>query len=465
MSDEIRANKNDFLAGDMWRHITKMGIPLVIAQLVNVLYNLVDRMYIGHIDSSGSAALGGLGIVMPLITILSAFANLCGTGGGPFCSIARGRRDLEEASRIMGNAFFLVIGFAVILTVFFEADLRNILILFGADGDTLQYAVEYARIYILGSIFSMTSLTMTFFVNAQGFSKKGMAAVMIGALINVILDPIFIFAFGMGVSGAALASVIAQFIAAAYIMLFLTGKKAVLELSLRTVRPRLRLIKKICALGLSGFIINITASVVNIFCNRQLLFWGGSLYVSSMTIVFSVREVIFNVIHSYTNGAQPVLGYNYGAEAYGRLREGIRFLLAVCVVYGTAAWVVTEFLSYPLIGIFTDDPALTEVAVKGLKIYFLGFIVLSLQVAGQSVFVGLGFAKLSIFFALLRKIILILPLVFFLPPLFGLGPYGVFLAEPISDIVSGLVCVFALYFCVYRKVGGEGPAGKAEGSF
>lgn len=435
----------------MWRVIIGMAVPMALAQLVNVLYSIVDRMYIGHIPGVGSYALTGLGLTMPIVSIIAALANLCGMGGGPLCSIARGEGKTDYAEKIMANAFTLLLIIGAAVTVLFLIYMEPIIYLFGASGDTYPYAADYARIYILGTLFVMISLGMNSFINAQGFATVGMLTVLLGAAANIILDPVFIFLLDMGIAGAATATVISQALSAAWALLFLTGRHAILDLRLRNMIPSPRIVGRILALGVTGFVMNATNGVVQIFCNTQLQKYGGDLYVGAMTVINSVREIVFMLVHGLTSGAQPVLGYNYGARRYDRVRQGIRFVAVTGVAYAACTWLLIMLFPRALALVFNNEPELLAVCVPAMRVYFCGFVLMSLQMSGQSVFVALGKSKRAIFFSLLRKVIIVVPLVLLLPGL-GLGVNGVFLSEPISDLIGGLACFVTMYFTVYRRL-------------
>lgn len=454
--------KNDFTKGKMWKVILRMGIPMMIAQLVNVLYNVVDRMYIGHIPGVGAMALTGLGLTMPLISIITAFANLCGSGGGPLCSIARGEGDKERAELYMGNAFTLLLGIGVALTVLLSVFMKPILFRFGASESTYPYAAEYARIYLLGTIFVMISLGMNAFINSQGFAKMGMLTVVVGAVINIILDPIFIFALDMGIAGAAWATLIAQACSAAWVLRFLFSSKAILDLRPRTMKLQWKIVRKILGLGVTGFVMGVTTGLVQIACNIQLRNYGGDLYVGIMTVINSVKEIAFLAMHGLASGAQPVLGYNYGAKEYQRVRTGIKFFCLSSFLYAATVWVLSMTIPGALIRIFNQDPDLITSGIPALKIYFCGFIFMSLQSAGQCVFVGLGKAKSAVIFSLLRKVVIVLPLVLLLPLVFQPPVYGVFWSEPISDLLGGGACFLTMFLTVYRRLGKEIAAGNGK---
>ncbi len=428
-----------------------LAVPMTAAQLVNVLYSVVDRIYLGHLSGSDSLALTGLGITMPIVSILMGFANLCGTGGAPLCSISRGQGNDEEAEQVMGNAFTLLLILGVAGTAFFLALKEPILYLFGASPDTFPYADAYMSIYLCGTLFVMISLGMNPFINAQGFGRTGMMTVLLGAAVNIALDPVLIFVFHMGVRGAALATIFSQALSAGWVLLFLTGKKAILRLRPRNLRLDKIRTKRIVALGLSGFFVNMTNSLVQVVCNATLQSYGGDTYVGVMTIINSIREVFIMPVQGLTNGSQPVQGYNYGAKQYSRVRQAIRFSVGVTLVYSALFWLVAMAFPEPLIHIFKSEPAILEAGVPALRIYFCMFLFMSLQLAGQGVFVGLGRSKQAVFFSLLRKAIINAPLTLILPV--RMGTIGVFTAEAVSQLVGGLACFTTMYFTVYRPLG------------
>ncbi len=440
--------KNDFTKGSIVKNILNLAFPMTLAQLINVLYNIVDRIYIGRIPENSTLALTAIGLTLPIITIIIAFANLFGMGGAPLCSIARGHGDTEEAERIMGNSFTLLIISGVILTITALIFKRPLLYLFGASDVTFPYADSYLTIYMFGNIFVMIGLGMNSFINSQGFGKTGMMTVLLGAVSNIILDPIFIFGFHMGVKGAALATILSQFLSAAWILKFLTGKKAILKLRISGFRLKKSRVKNITMLGLSGFMMAITNGAVQVMCNAGLRFYGGDLYVGVMTVINSIREVISMPVSGLTNGAQPVIGYNYGAGAYGRVKAAIKFMSAVCITYTVIAWGILLIFPHFFIQIFSSDTKLLEAALPSLKIYFFGFFMMSLQFAGQAVFVALGKAKQAVFFSLLRKVVIVIPLTLLLPRLFQLGTKGIFLAEPISNFIGGTACFTTMLIIV-----------------
>ena len=448
----MRESKNDFTKGSVASNILRMAIPMTIAQIVNVLYNIVDRMYIGRLPDEGMVALTGLGLTFPVISIVTAFANLCGSGGAPLCSIARGEGNHEEAENIMGNAFTLLLMIGVALTGVVLAVKRPVLYLFGASDVTFPYADAYLTVYTMGSIFVMIGLGMNAFINSQGFGNFGMATVCIGAAANIVLDPIFIYLFDMGVQGAALATIISQFLSAAWVLKFLVGRRAILKLRLRHMRLRWRIVRRIVALGLSNFTMACTNSAVQVMCNSTLQFYGGDLYVGVMTVINSIREVVFMPISGTTQGSLPVMGYNYGARDYARVRQCIQFITKLCVVYATFVCVFLQIFPELMIRIFNDDPALIQAGARCVRIYSCCFFMMSLQMAGQNTFLALGRSKQAIFFSLLRKAIIVVPLVYILPRIGGLGVTGVFLSEPISDVIGGSACFITMMCTVWREL-------------
>ena len=429
---------------------------MTLAQLINVLYSVVDRMYLGRLP--GHLALTGLGLTMPIVSILMGFANLCGMGGAPLCSICRGQGDDEEAEHILGNSFTLLLILGAAATLVFLLLKRPVLCLFGASEATFPYADAYLTIYLCGTLFVMVSLGMNPFINAQGFAKIGMMTVGLGAVVNIVLDPVFIFVLDMGVQGAALATVIAQGCSAVWVLKFLTGKRAILRLKFDCMALFARRVRKIVSLGLAGFFVNLTNSLVQVVCNTTLQAYGGDLYVGAMTIINSIREVVSMPVQGLSNGSQPVLGYNYGAGESRRVRQGIRFTSIVVVLYSAAAWAIIMLAPEAMIRLFTSEQPILDVGIPALRIYFSLFIIMSLQIAGQSVFTALGRSKNAIFFSLLRKAIINAPLTLLLPYL-GMGTDGVFVAEAVSQLIGGLACFLTMYAVVYRPLGSLERAG------
>ena len=456
---------NDFSKGSVAGNILRLALPMTVAQLINVLYSVVDRMYIGRLPDAAGNALTGLGLTFPILSIVTAFANLFGMGGSPLFSIQRGKGDRDRAQVILGNTFALLVGTGVALTVVLLVLKRPLLYAFGASDATYPYADGYLTIYLLGSVFVMISLGMNQFINAQGFGRTGMLTVLIGAVTNILLDPVFIFVLGMGVQGAALATILSQFLSAVWAVSFLRGKKALIRLEWGSIRLQPKLVWQIVSLGFSSFVMAITNSIVQVACNSTLQSFGGDLYVGVMTIINSVREVVSTPINGVTSAAQPVMGFNYGAQEYRRVRSGIVFTTIVCVVYTTAVWLLLFLFPRFFIGLFTGEEALREAAVPSMHIYFFGFFMMSLQMAGQSAAVALGRSKQAVFFSLFRKVIIVTPLTLLLPHLFGLGVNGVFLAEPISNFIGGGACYITMLLTIWRemnrrekaKLSGEAP--------
>jgi len=444
-------NTNDFSKGAMWKNILSMAIPITAAQLVQILYNLVDRIYIGHLRNDASLALTGVGLTLPIISLISAFSLLFSSGGSPLCSIERGRGNHKKAEEIMCNCFTLLLITGLFLMAFFYIFMKPVLYAFGASDSTYYYAKIYLVIYLTGTIFSMISSGMNMFINSQGFGKIGMFTTLIGAVCNIILDPVFIFVFGLGVRGAAIATVISQAVSAAWVFIFLTGRKSIYHISLKQMKiQNPKLILRITGLGLSGFTMAVTNSLTQIVCNSTLQKWGGDLYVGSMTIINSVREIFTLVTQGITQGAIPVLGYNYGAAKYKRVRKGIAFMSTLTTAYTLLAWLCVHTFSTFFIGLFTKESDLIAVAVPSLRIFFGGFFMMSLQFSGQSTFVALGCSKRAIFFSLLRKAIIVVPLTIILP--YYLGVNGVFYAEPVSNYIGGTACFVTMMLTLWPKL-------------
>lgn len=444
--------KNDFSKGSIVGNIMSLAVPMTLAQLINVLYNIVDRIYIGRIPDHATLSLTGLGLCLPIISIVMAFANLFGMGGAPLCSIERGRGRQDEAEKIMGNSFCLMLIFGTLLTVLGLLFKRPMLYLFGASDQTFPYADSYVSIYLLGSVFVMIGLGMNSFINSQGFGKVGMMTVLLGAAANIALDPVFIFTLNMGVRGAALATVISQGLSAAWIFLFLTGPKTILKLKKTCMKLEKKRVKDIVALGLSGFTMSITNSLVQIMYNATLQTYGGDLYVGVMTVINSVREVVSMPVQGVTNSAQPVMGYNYGAGEYRRVKQAIAFTSVVAIVYTAAVWMLVHGFPEFFIRIFNQDTDLIAAGIPSMQIYYFGFFFMSLQFSGQAVFVALGKAKYAVFFSIFRKVIIVMPLIWLLPRLGGLGTRGIFAAEPVSNLMGGTACFVVMLVTILPEL-------------
>ena len=447
-----QTSTQDFSRGSVLSNIIKLAVPMTLAQLINVLYNIVDRIYIGRIPEHATLSLTGLGVCFPILTIVIAFANLVGMGGAPLFSIERGKGNEKEAELILGNSFVMLLALGIILTLSGLTFKTPLLWLLGASKDTMSYADSYITIYLLGSVFVMLSLGLNSFINAQGFGKTGMATVAIGAVLNVILDPVFIFVLHLDVQGAALATVISQFSAALWTLRFLTGKKTVIRLKKSAMKCSGKRMKNIAALGMAGFTMSITNSLVQMVNNSALQTWGGDIYVGIITVINSLREVVQMPVTGISNSSQPVMSFNYGAKRYDRVRQAIRYMSFMLILYTLIAWAFVSLFPEFCIRIFNQDPELIRAGVPAMHIYFFGFFMMALQFAGQSVFQSLGYAKRAIFFSIFRKVVIVIPLILILPGIGGLGVHGVFLAEPISNFIGGAACFTTMMITVYRKM-------------
>ena len=445
------AKTNDFSRGPVWKCIIIQAVPLMIAQLVQLMYNVVDRIYLGHMGDGDSMALTGVGLTFPVITLIMAFTALFGHGGTPLFAMARGAGDEDRAGKILGNSYALLLLSAGVLTVCGYLFSRPILFAFGASEQSFVYAKEYLDFYLLGTVFSMTATGLIGYINAQGFPKIGMLSIVIGAAANIALDPVFIFVLDMGVSGAALATIISQAISALWVLRFLFGKQVTIPLRRSNIRIRKDITKDIFRLGTANFIMQGTNCLVQVVCNSTLQIFGGDLYVGIMTVVNSVREIFMLPLSGIVNGAQPVISFNYGAKDYRRVKSGIRFNTFIGALYNTLAWALVVLFPTFWFSIFSDDAAMVAPGVEALNIYFFGFIFMAFQLAGQTTFQAVGDAKHAITFSLLRKAIIVAPLTVLLPRL-GFGVQGVFLAEPISNVIGGLACYITMRMTVYREI-------------
>lgn len=444
--------KVDFLKGPVWKCIVAQAIPLAIGQLVQLLYNVVDRIYLGHMGNGNSMALTGVGLTFPIVTLIMAVTALFGIGGVPLFSIERGAGNDEKAGRILGNAFALLLGSSLVLTAVGYLFMKPILFAFGASEASFVYAREYLNIYLIGTVFTMTATGMNGYINAQGFPKIGMYTTVLGAICNILLDPIFIFGMDMGVSGAAVATIISQAASAVWVLCFLTGKKIPVPLNRGNITIRKDITKDICKLGTASFIMQGTNCLVQVACNATLQTFGGDLYVGIMTVTNSVREIFSLPVMGITSGAQPVISYNYGAKQYERVRSGIRFNTFIGTAYTLAAWLLVVIFPGFWFGIFSDDAAMMAAGMEAMKIYFFGFVFMAFQFAGQTTFQAVGDAKHAIFFSLLRKAIIVVPLTLMLPRL-GFGVLGVFMAEPVSNVIGGLASYITMHMTVYKRIG------------
>lgn len=444
----------DFENGTVTGNIIGAALPMLVAQILNLLYNIVDRIYIARIPEVGTAALGAVGLCFPLIVIISAFANLFGSGGAPLFSIFRGKKEEQQAIHIMNTSFSMLCFSAVILMVIGLTFAHPLLTLFGASKAALTYAVPYMMIYLIGTLPSMIAVGMNPFINAQGYSVIGMSSVAIGAVANLLLDPLFIFALGFGVCGAAIATVISQCLSAVFVLIFLT-KKA--ELKVRFLRRNelsqsLNYAKNIISLGTAGFIMQLTNSLVTICCNNVLSVTGGDIYISVMTIVSSVRQLVETPIYAINEGTSPILSYNYGAGRPSRVRKAGIVMGIMIFGYTAVMWSLIILAPGALIQVFSSDATLIQDSIPALKQYFAAFIFRDLQYIGQTVFKSLNKKKQAIFFSLLRKVFIVVPLTYLMPYAMHMGTAGVFLAEPMSNIIGGSLCFITMLCTVLPEL-------------
>ncbi len=444
----------DFENGTVTGNIIGAALPMLVAQILNLLYNIVDRIYIARIPEVGTAALGAVGLCFPLIVIISAFANLFGSGGAPLFSIFRGKKEEQQAIHIMNTSFSMLCFSAVILMVIGLTFAHPLLTLFGASKAALTYAVPYMMIYLIGTLPSMIAVGMNPFINAQGYSVIGMSSVAIGAVANLLLDPLFIFALGFGVCGAAIATIISQCLSAVFVLIFLT-KKA--ELKVRFLRRNelsqsLNYAKNIISLGTAGFIMQLTNSLVTICCNNVLSVTGGDIYISVMTIVSSVRQLVETPIYAINEGTSPILSYNYGAGRPSRVRKAGIVMGIMIFGYTAVMWSLIILAPGALIQVFSSDATLIQDSIPALKQYFAAFIFMDLQYIGQTVFKSLNKKKQAIFFSLLRKVFIVVPLTYLMPYAMHMGTAGVFLAEPMSNIIGGSLCFITMLCTVLPEL-------------
>ena len=429
--------------------LLKLAIPTVVAQLVNMLYNIVDRIYIGHIPEIGSLALTGVGVCMPIIMINSAFATLIGSGGAPKASIYMGKKDNTSAETILGGCFALQICISLILTIILLLFSKNLLLMFGASENTIGYACDYMNIYACGTLFVHLTLGMGAFITAQGFAKEGMLTVLIGAVTNIVLDPIFIFGLNMGVKGAALATIISQILSCIWVLKFLTGKKTMLRIKKEHLRINGKLVFPCVVLGLSTFIMQSSESVISVCFNSSLLKYGGDIAVGAMTILTSVMQFAMLPMQGVAQGSQPIISYNYGAGNTLRVKHTFKLLLTTCLCYSFAIWAAIMLFPQFFAKIFTPDTALISFSAAALRIYCAVLCIFGIQVASQMTFVSIGNAPCSIIVAIVRKFVLLLPLIYVIPHFVADKTMGVYLAEPIADVIA--VTFTAVLFSIQFK--------------
>ena len=416
--------------------LVRLALPAVAAQLVNALYNIVDRMYIGHIPGEGDLALTGVGVTFAVIMLVSALASLVCVGGGSRAAIHMGEGQSDKAEEILGSCTLLLIVIAAAVTVGLWFIREPMLLLFGASENTVGYGSDYLGIYLLGTLFVMASVGLNYFISTQGFSTVSMCTTLIGAVVNIVLDPVLMFGFGMGVKGAALATIIAQAVSAAWVLRFLTGKKTTLRIRVKYMRLRWSILAPVLAIGLAPFVMQGTESVLNVAFNSSLKAYGGDLAVGAMTIASSVMQLLGCLFTGFAHGASPIVGYNYGAGQSDRVKQTVRLLVTISVSISAGFWLLVELFPGLFVRIFNDDPALVEYATWALRVYSAGLFAMGVQHACQQSFVALGQAKISLFLALLRKFILLIPLIFILPHFFADQTFAVFLAEPVADILA-----------------------------
>lgn len=443
--------KNDFTKGGIPGLVTKLALPMMGAQIVNALYSIVDRIYIGKMPQEGTMALSGVGITFPFIMLVSAFSMLAGMGGAPLCSIARGKGNNDEAEKIMGASMAFLLALGAALTVLFLSVRGPALRFLGARDQIYDYALEYITVYLTGSIFVMITLGMNPFINSQGFTVIGMITVSLGAAVNIALDPILMFTMNMGIRGAALATVISQAASAVWVICFLTGKKCILRLKKENIRLTPCLVKRIAMLGASNCTMNITDSIVSAVCNQTLALFSPT-YLSVMTVISSVRQVLMMPMTGFGQGMQPVMGYNYGAGRYDRVKKCFQFTTLVCAAYASMVCAVTLLFPEFFIRLFNSDSELLKLGVPAMRVYYCLFFMMFMQMAGQYAFVALGMSGRAIFFSLLRKAFIVAPAAYLLPRLTLLGAMGVFVAEPISDCLGSTACFVTFMITVWPRL-------------
>lgn len=445
------SDKKEFLGtAPIGKLLFKLAVPTVVAQLINMLYNIVDRIYIGHMETIGDLALTGVGVCMPIIMIVSAFAALVGSGGAPRASIFMGRNELDKAEKTLGSCFGLQLIISAILTAVLLIWNRDLLLMFGASENTIDFANDYMNIYAIGTVFVQLTLGMNAFITAQGFTKISMMSVVVGAVTNIILDPILIYGLNMGVKGAALATVISQAFSAVWVLSFLFGKKTLLKLELKNIIPSPKIIFPCIALGSATFIMQASESVISVCFNSSLLHYGGDIAVGAMTILTSVMQFAMLPPQGIAQGAQPILSYNYGAKNVDRVKNTYKLLLKCCLTYSTIIWLFVMLFPSLFVSIFTPEPSLIEFASKALRVYFSGMVLFGIQIACQMTFVSLGKAGSSVIVAVVRKFVLLLPLIYIVPAFFEDKTTGVYTAEPIADICA-VAFTAILFFFQFKK--------------
>jgi len=457
LKDQTKVKREQDLGSDnIGKLMFTLAVPAITAQLVNMLYNIVDRIYIGHIPEIGSAALTGVGICFPIIMLIMAFSSLVAMGGAPQAAIAMGQQNNEKAERILGNCFTSLLIVAAALTAVFLVFGEPILRAFGASDNTVGYANDYLQIYVIGTVFVQIALGMNMFITTQGFAKISMLTVVIGAALNIALDPVFIFVFNMGVRGAALATIISQGVSAVWVLKFLTGRKTTLRIRKHGMRISPKIMLPVLALGVSPFIMQSTESLLSVALNTSLLKYGGDIAVGAYTVIGSVMQIINLPMQGLFQGAQPITSYNYGAGKLDRVKKSVRLLTTTAVIYGTLFWLALMLVPQMFVGMFTGDAELTEMTVWAMRIFLAGVFAFGFQGAFQNSFLALGQAKVSLLLALLRKIVLLIPLIFIMPLFFENRLFGVFVAEPIADITAAIVTTVSFLMWARRNLNKPG---------
>ena len=442
----------DFGKGSVARLIVRQALPLMLSSFVQLLYNIVDRIYIGHIPDEGTDALTGLGLTFPIVSAILAFTMLFGQGGAPVFSIAMGGGNRKKAYKVLGNSFCLLIIGSLALTVILYIFMRPVLYSLGADDATFPYASSYLKIYLIGTAATMIANGLNYYISAQGFPVTAMITTLTGALLNIVLDPIFIFALHMNIEGAAIATVISQTASMIWVLIFLTGSKPEYRIERKYMKLEFPVVAQICSVGFTGFVMQITNSATQAVCNKTLSIYSDNTYIGVMTIVSSVRDIMSVAVHAITNGASPVMSFNYGAGNYNRVRSGIRFSFLIAFAYTAVAWLLIILFPRFFITLFAKDSSLIEAAVPALHIYFLAYVFMAFQFSGQSTFMSLEKNGRAVFFSLFRKVILVIPLTIILPHFVSPAVNGVFMAEPVSNVVGGLASFLTMYFTVYRRL-------------
>ena len=452
MKETCKVDNNELETGNIKPLIFKLAVPTILAQLVNLLYNIVDRIYVGRIPQTGSLSLAGLGVTFPILMLIAAFAALAGMGGASRAAIAMGEKNNKKAELILGNSTSLLLIFSAVLTVVFMVFKEPILLRFGASENTLPYASDYITIYLIGTVFVQLALGLNAFITNQGFTRMSMATVCIGAALNILLDPLFIYVFDMGVRGAAVATIISQAVSCAWVLWFLCkSRRSILKIRILNLRLNLNVVGSILSLGISPFIMQFTECLIQLTFNNGMLRYGNDMYVALMSILFSMMQLVWMPIGGMSQGVQPIIGYNYGAQNFARVKQAFRILFVCNITFSLMIVTLVELFPGVFLGMFTNDAEIINMGIPAVRVFLIGMSIMGAQSACQNTFLALGEAKTSLFLAFLRKIILLLPLALILPKIAGLGVWGIILAEPISDIIAVTVTT-TMYIVRSRKL-------------